>query len=56
MEPVSGYAHLGSQRIAYQVFGDGPVDLLITAGFWGSFDVEWENPEIRMFYERLSGT
>jgi class 3 adenylate cyclase len=52
--PVSGYAHLGSQRIAYQVFGDGPFDLVITAGFWGSFDVEWENPAIRLFYEQLS--
>ncbi len=54
MEPVTGYAQLGAQRIAYQVFGDGPIDLVITTGFWGSFDVEWENPEIRLFYERLS--
>ena len=54
MEPVTGYAQLGAQRIAYQVFGDGPIDLVITTGFWGSFDVEWENPAIRLFYERLS--
>jgi class 3 adenylate cyclase len=37
------------------VIGDGPVDLVVTAGFWGSFDVEWENPAIRLFYHRLSG-
>ena len=55
MEPLTGYAQIGSQRIAYQVFGDGPIDLVITTGFWGSFDVEWENPAIRSFYERLSG-
>jgi hypothetical protein len=40
MEPVAGYTQLGEQRIAYQVIGDGPVDLVVTAGFWGSFDIE----------------
>jgi len=55
MEPVAGYTQLGEQRIAFQVIGDGPVDLLVTAGFWGSFDVEWENPTVRLFYQRLAG-
>ncbi len=40
MEPEIGYTQLGAQRIAYQVIGDGPIDLVITTGFWGSFDVE----------------
>ena len=55
MEPVAGYAPLGEQRVAYQVVGDGPVDLVINAGFWGSFDVEWENLAIRLFHQRLAG-
>jgi hypothetical protein len=51
VEPTTGYARLGDQRIAYQVIGDGPIDILFTAGFFGSFDVEWEEPAHRLFYQ-----
>ncbi len=54
MEPTTGYARLGDQRIAYQVIGDGPIDILFTAGFFGSFDVEWEEPAHRLFYQHLA--
>jgi class 3 adenylate cyclase/pimeloyl-ACP methyl ester carboxylesterase len=53
-DPVIGYTKLGDRRIAYQVLGDGPIDLLITAGYWGSFDVEWDDPMIRLFHERVA--
>ena len=49
MEPVTGYAHLGDQRIYYQTIGEGPPDLIINTGAWGSIDIEWEDPEIRLF-------
>jgi class 3 adenylate cyclase len=51
MEPVTGYARLGDQRIYYQTIGEGPPDLIINTGAWGSIDVEWEDPEIRLFYQ-----
>ena len=54
MEPSTGYARLGGQRIYYQVLGDGPVDLIVNTGAWGSIDVEWEDPETRLFYQKIA--
>jgi class 3 adenylate cyclase len=54
MEPTTGYARLGNDRIAYQVIGDGPVDIVLTTGTWGAFDVEWEDPGIRLFYQQMA--
>lgn len=54
MEPATGYAMLGDDRIAYQVIGDGPIDIVYTSGFFGSFDVEWEEPSHRLFFQQLA--
>lgn len=54
MEPTTGYAMLGDQRIAYQLLGDGSVDILIAPSWFSSFDVEWESPKIRYFLRRLA--
>lgn len=54
MEPVTGYAVLDGQRIAYQVIGDGPVDLVMAPSWFSSFDIEWEQPLIRLFLEGLA--
>lgn len=54
MEPTTGYAQIGDQRVAYSVLGDAPIDIVFTYGFWGSFDVEWEDPARRLFYEQLA--
>lgn len=54
MEPVSGYAELGDQRIAYQVIGDRPIDLIYTMGFISSVDVEWEEPMVRLFFQQMA--
>ena len=45
MQPVeTKYAWLGRDRIAYQVFGQGPPDLVLTFGSFGHVDVAWEDP------------
>ena len=54
VEPRTGYAELDGQRIAYQVIGDGPVDFVLVPSWFGSFDIEWEEPLIRLFLERLA--
>ncbi len=54
MEPVTGYARLGGDRIYYQTLGEGPPDLVVNTGSWGSIDVEWEDPEVRLFYQKAA--
>lgn len=54
MEPVTGYARLGEQRIYYMTIGEGPPDIVINSGSWGSVDTEWEDPGIRLFYRKAA--
>ncbi len=39
--------------IAYQVFGDGPIDLLMAPGFVSHCEVLWENPDVARMFEGL---
>lgn len=52
--PETRYANVGDDRVAYQVLGDGPRDLLFTTGWWASLDLEWEEPAITRFLRRLA--
>ena len=54
MDRTVGYARLGSQRIAYEVFGAGLVDLVVAAGSFSSFDTDWEDPMAELFFRRLA--
>jgi DNA-binding SARP family transcriptional activator/pimeloyl-ACP methyl ester carboxylesterase len=49
-----GYARSGDIRIAYQVVGDGPLDLVLVHGWVCSFQPGWENPKLAAFYRRLA--
>ncbi len=55
MEPETRYARLGEDRIAYQVVGEGPVDLVISRGTFSTLDAIWAMPETSAPYARLAG-
>jgi hypothetical protein len=54
MRPKTGYARNGDIRVAYQVVGDGPIDLLMTPGYVSHLDLWWMLPETARFLERLA--
>ena len=52
--PETRYAKSGDVRIAYQVTGNGPFDLVFVPGFVSNLDLAWENPGWAHFFSRLS--
>jgi pimeloyl-ACP methyl ester carboxylesterase/class 3 adenylate cyclase len=42
--PETRYAKSGDVHIAYQVVGDGPMDLVLVPGFTSHLDMAWEPP------------
>jgi pimeloyl-ACP methyl ester carboxylesterase len=52
--PETKYARSGDLSIAYQVVGDGPLDLVHIPGLLSHVDLAWENPKYQRFMERLS--
>src|SRR6201995_551199 len=52
--PPTRYARSGDVSIAYQVVGDGPIDLVLVLGFTTHLELQWEAPPLARFFERLS--
>ena len=48
------YAKSGPVSIAYQVVGDGPIDLILVPGFVSHVEVAWEEPRLAHFLSRLA--
>jgi hypothetical protein len=42
--PVTRYAWNGDVALAYQVIGEGPVDLIYYQGLESHVDLNWESP------------
>ena len=52
--PETRYARSGDVNIAYQVVGDGPLDLVFVMGWVSHLDCIWKEPTFAQFLTRLS--
>jgi pimeloyl-ACP methyl ester carboxylesterase len=48
------FVRSGTTSIAYQVVGQGPLDLVLVHGWVCGFHAGWERPQIASFYRRLA--
>jgi pimeloyl-ACP methyl ester carboxylesterase len=54
VRPVTRYARSGEVNIAYQVVGEGPLDLVFVSGWVSNLDLMWEEPSFARFLRRLA--
>jgi pimeloyl-ACP methyl ester carboxylesterase len=54
MDVDVSYARNGRVAIAFQVIGDGPIDLVFLPGFINNIEAVWSNPLFSGFLQRLS--
>src|ERR1700730_14517931 len=52
--PETSYAPCGDLSLAYQVFGDGPVELVVAGSFVSHLELCWTMPEFKAFFEQLA--
>jgi class 3 adenylate cyclase len=50
----TSYAKCGDLSLAYQVFGDGPVELVFVPPFTTHVELVWTVPELKAFYDQLA--
>jgi len=46
MQPVRQYAKSGDVHIAYQAFGEGPINLVMVPGFVSNVENYWDEPDV----------
>ncbi len=54
MAPITRYTRSGEASIAYQVTGEGTLDLLFMPGWISQIEQLWESPALRRWLERLA--
>lgn len=52
--PETRYVSSDGVHIAYQVLGDGPLDVVFVPGFVSNVEANWESPERASFFRRLA--
>lgn len=52
-KPQTHYANVGDISIAYQVVGDGPIDLVYAQGWLTNIEYAWESPHYADFLTKL---
>ena len=52
--PATDYVERNGTSIAYQVVGEGPLDLLLAPGFISHLDLQWTEPRYSRFLTRLT--
>src|SRR5258708_23398590 len=52
--PDTSYASCGDLSLAYQVFGDGPVELVFAGPFVSYVELFWTVPEYKAFFDQLA--
>ncbi|MDP9325435.1 MAG: adenylate/guanylate cyclase domain-containing protein, partial [Candidatus Dormibacteraeota bacterium] len=53
-QPETRYAKSGDVHVAYQVLGDGPIDLVFVPGLASHLDLQWEEPLQASFFRQLA--
>jgi class 3 adenylate cyclase len=53
VRPETHYVRAGEVHLAYQIVGEGPVDLVYVPEFWNSIEAQWEEPSFDRFLRRL---
>ena len=52
--PPTQYARSGDVSIAYQVVGDGPIDIVLVPGYVSHVEMIWDNPGAVRMIERIA--
>jgi pimeloyl-ACP methyl ester carboxylesterase len=50
----TSYAKCGDLSLAYQVFGDGPIDLVFVGMMVSHLELSWTQPEFKAFFDQLA--